>query len=77
MNTLIHQVRYYRLLQQRNKGLHTHENLLQKVRDKAGVTWDRQYEGKIKHRLHLTWKQIDEHKATIVKKLEEHLQELS
>ena len=77
MNTLIHRVRYYCLLQQRNKGLHTHENILRKVRDIAGVTWDGQDDGEIKHRLQLTWKQIDEHMVTIVKKREEHLQELA
>ena len=77
MNTLIHRVRYYQLLQQRNIGLHTHENILEKVQYLDGVTWGDRDEGEIKHRLRLTWKSLDDHMAKIVKKREDYLHELS
>ena len=77
VNTLIHRVRYYCLLQRCNKGLHIHDNILQKVQDIAKVTWEGQDEGEVKHRLRLTWKILDEHMAKIVKKREDYLHELA
>ena len=40
INTLIHRIRYYRLLLRHNRGLPTHDSIMRKVRELVGVTWD-------------------------------------
>mgnify|MGYP000636071397 CR=1 FL=1 len=77
INTLIHRIRYYRLLLRRNRGFPTHDLIMRKVRELAGVTWDGQDEFKIKRRLRLTWKSLDEHQRTVTAKREKFIQELA
>ena len=77
MNKMIYKIRYYRLLLRRTRGLQTHEGVLRKVRDNAGVTWDSSDEQQIKQKLRNTWKQLDEYQKTIVAKRDKFLQDLA
>ena len=77
INTLIHRTRYYRLLLRRNRGLQTHDSIMRKVQELAGVTWDGQDEFEIKRRLRLTWKSLDEHQRNVTAKREKFLQQLA
>ena len=64
------------MLLRRNKGLPTHDNILKKVSNIAGVTWNGRDENEIKTRLRTTWKSLDELMAKIVEKRKQFLQEL-
>ena len=77
MNKLIQRIRYYRLLLRRNKGLSTHKNILRKVSNIAGVTWNGRDATKIRIRICNTWKSLDKQMATIAEKQEKFLQELA
>lgn len=77
LNRLIHKIRYYRLLLRRNRCLPTHENIMRKVREVAGVTWDSCDEYQIKQRLRTTWKQLDKYQKTMVEKRDKYMQELA
>ena len=64
------------LLLRHNKGLPTHNNILRKVSNIAGVTWNGQDVTEIRTRIHNIWKSLDEQMATIAEKWEKFLQEL-
>ena len=77
LNRLIHKLRYFRLLLRRNRGLHTHENIMKKVRQIAGVTWVSSDEYQIKQKLREVWRQLDQCHKTMVEKREKFLQDLA
>ena len=68
LNKMIHPIRYYWLLLQRNRGLKTHETVMKKMRELAAVTWDGYDEQEIKSRIHRTWRCLDEHQKKVVEK---------
>ena len=77
LNRLIHRVRYYKLLLRRNRGLPVRDDILQKVKDLAEVTWEVGDDKDARCRLRDTWKSVLEQQKQAEVKRDKHLRDLA